>query len=171
MTLIQHEVALRRVGAALAVAAAVAVFAPRVGEPDRHEACAIGWIRPVQHWERVHARAHGGAYATLACLADPECAPEVHRQELPVDLDFIKAQHSCGYRIEFFAGPKAESRGREERFGRALTRFAVVAVPADPSSGRRAFCGDDRSEIFYTKDGRPPRVADGRCLDTSHQIR
>lgn len=171
MTSKGHGVALRRVVAALAVVLAFAVFAPRVGERDRNEACAIGWIRPLQHWEAVHARAHGGAYATLACLADPACAPEVHRQEPPGDLDFIKAQDRCGYRIEFVPGPKAEPRGREERLGRALTRFAVVAVPADPSSGRRAFCGDDRGEIFYTKDGTPPRVADGRCLDTEHEVR
>jgi hypothetical protein len=51
-----------------------------------------------------------------------------------------------------------------------MTHFAVVAVPVESSPRKRAFCGDDRGDIYYTMGGVVPRVKAGRCLDTWHTV-
>jgi hypothetical protein len=106
-----HEVVIRRLLAAAVVIGALLVFAPRVGERDRDEACAIGWIRAVQDVQREQAKARGW-YATPDCLADPDCAPEAHRLWSWAHLDFSETHVACGYRLEFHAGPPSGRRGR-----------------------------------------------------------
>jgi hypothetical protein len=165
-----HGIAVRRTAAGVVVVCALLFFAPRVGERDRDEARAIGWIRPVQHWQQIHARAHDGAYATMECLTDPRCAPEVHREGPPPGPDFGATSERDGYRFQFHAGPLLRARSDERPSRTAMTHFAVVAVPVEPSPRKRAFCGDDRGDIYYTMGGAVPRVKAGRCLDTWHTV-
>lgn len=166
-----HEVAIRRAVVAAALVCALLVFAPRVGEQDRGEACAIGWIRALQDLEQTQAKASGW-YATPECLADPDCAPDVHRLWSWADFNFSETRVACGYRLQFHAGAPVTRSPAEAAKARALTRFAAVAVPVSGSPGeRRAFCGDDRGRIYYRTAGAVPRVSEGRCLDTAREVR
>ena len=161
---------IRRAAAAIVVLCTFVLTSARVGEGDRTEARAIAAIRAILSGESAYASIHG-FYDTLECLSSPSCIPGVEGQERFLQPYLAVAQERHGYRFDFHAGPKAESGSDAPRSPSAMTRFAVVAIPLDHGSQRRAFCGDDRGFIYFTTAGRMPRVDRGRCLDTGSPIR
>jgi hypothetical protein len=143
-------VIVRRTAAAAFIGLALIVLAPRVGEPDRTEAVAIGTLRMIVSGEQAYASANDGYFDTPAVASSSE--------------------HGA-YQVQFHPGPKA-ARESGEQSPTAMTRFAVVAVPTDPmASRRRAFCADDRGTIYVTIGGTRPRIDSTRCLDTSSPLR
>lgn len=166
------DVGVRTTAAVAAVVLALILWAPRVGEPDRSEAIAIGRLRAILSAEQAYASANSGLFNTPACLAMPSCASGTDqpvRAFLGPGVD--TGLDRGGYYVQFHPGPKAERPTRRDS-STALTRFAVVAIPTDPrASGRRAFCADDRGTVYVEVGGVEPRVEAGRCLDTRSPLR
>jgi hypothetical protein len=160
----------KRACAAVVVLCTFALTSARVGEGDRTEPGAIAAIHAILSGESAYASVHG-FYDTLECLSSPSCIPGVESQERFLQPNLAAAQERQRYRFDFHAGPKAESGSDAPRSPSAMTRFAVVAIPLEHGSQRRAFCGDDRGIIYFTIGGRVPRVDRGRCLDTGSPIR
>src|SRR5262249_50016158 len=155
----------RRTAAAFAVLLGIAVFAPRVGEPDRTEASVISVLRAIVSGEKTYASMNGGYYETLACLAHPSRGPgprSTPQIYLAPELAAVKERR--GYRFEFHEGPRgrpldsAPSRSESAASRSGLTSFAVVAVPVNLGAGkRRLFCTDDRQLIYVTPEPSIPR--------------
>ena len=162
--------AMRRVVVFTAIALGAAVFAPGVGERDRSESAAIGAIRAVVSAEKAYAAMTGG-YDTLECLATSSCIPGIDQDRRRfLDPSLATSRRIRGYHLAFHRGPEAGNGGRKVS-ATAMTRFAVVALPAAPgAASRRAFCGDDSGSIYLTPGDRVPRVSGGRCLDKEHPL-
>ena len=168
----RYDIGVRRTAAAAVIASALIVFAPRAGEPDRTEAIAIGTLRAIVSGEKAYASANDGYFDTPACLAAPSCMPGTDRGVRPfLAASLATGLERRGYQVQFHPGPKAEGESGKQS-PTAMTRFAVVAVPADSMTSRRpAFCADDRGTIYVTVDGTSPHIDAGRCLDTSSPFR
>ena len=165
-------VGVRRAIVAVVLLWTFALTTRRVGEGDRAEPSAIGAVRAVVSGELAYASINEGYYDTLECLSAPTCIPGVGGHSAFLQPDLAATEERFGYRLEFHAGPRAESGSEQRRSRSAMTRFAVVAVPLNPwAAQRRAFCGDDRGPIYFTRGGTVPRVEAGRCLDTGSPIR
>jgi hypothetical protein len=163
---------LRRAAAVVVFLGTFAVLEERIRESNHAEANGIGLIRAVISGESSYAAAYG-YYDRLECLASPRsCVPGVTSptQFVPPDVATSRGEIRF-YRFELHAGPRATSAGGSSKSPSAMTRYAVVAVPLISSPRKyRAFCGDDRQVIYQTTDGAVPRVADGRCVDTTHVL-
>ena len=140
----------------------VVLAAPRVGERDNSEARAIGMIRAVTSAETAYAAFHGERYTILDCLAHRACSG-LGDGALFLERGWATTREQDGFHFEFFAGPGAATDTPS-----AITSFAIVAVPRDAGRRtRRAFCADDRAVVYESPPGITPRVARGRCVDTS----
>jgi hypothetical protein len=134
---------------------------------------AIGTLRAVVSGEQAYASVNDGYFDTLECLATPSCITGTGRAFQPfLPPGVITAMEHRGYRLEFHAGPKAERESRRGTSPSAMSRFAVVAVPASAETARRrVLCADDRGTIYVTSGGMRPRVSVGRCLETASPLR
>jgi hypothetical protein len=167
-----YDVGVRRTAAAAVIVAALIVFAPLAGEPDRTESVAISTLRAIISGEKAYGSANDGYFDTLACLAARSCMPGTDRGVRPFLAPGIATGlENRGYHVQFHPGPKAEREsGRQSPT--AMTRFAVVAVPTDSMTPRRrGFCADDRGTIYVATGGTRPQIDAARCLDTSSPLR
>lgn len=157
---------MRWVVVATGLLVAFAIAAPPVGEGDRSESIAVGFLRAVTSAEASHFDTHG-RYATLECLVlrsggrGPLLNPSVPRLE-----------PHAGYRFEFHHDGPPASQEAERRCSAPIKSFAIVATPATPHGSRyRSFCADDRNTIYVIAAGESPRVEGARCADTSAPLR
>jgi hypothetical protein len=128
-----------------------------------NESGVVGDIRSMQSMQAAYAASSGGAYGTLECLRDPQkCGFPPGTPEF-CDKRLVYSGVERGYLREFFVGPRWSGESKAETARTGVTRFAVVAAPATPTAGQRAFCGDDTGRICVSMDGIPPKPVDGRC--------
>ena len=132
---------------------------------------AITALKRITVAEIQHASIYG-YYDGLDCLIVPRCVPrEAFMDEGFLSADWAADAERRGYRIEFIAGPPADLVPNDQMSRTALSRFAVRATPVDPrGTERRAFCTDDRNQVFASRGGLPPRVENGRCVDDSEPL-
>jgi hypothetical protein len=147
------------------IVAAIAIPSLMRARVAANEAATIADVRSVVAAQAAYARANGGGYGELTCLAQPRtCAAENAREGDWLNADLVSLAERNGYKRSFLPGTPAEKKG-------ALRSFAYTAVPQNKGvTGTRSFCGDSDGRVCSVGDGAPIEVQDGRCPQSCQSI-
>lgn len=123
----------------------------------------------------AYRSATGFLDARLGCVELPAtCIPGRDPDESFLGPSLVSLLPRRGYLRRFHPGPAVPREQIEAKGGSptSVVSFAYVAVPEVPlETGLRAFCADDTGRICFTRAGRAPRVADGRCPESATEPR
>ena len=127
-------------------------------------------LQQVLEAQRQYSRTTGFFDGRLACLELPSLCVAGHDPDTSlIGPALASGMTRRGYTRRLIAGPPAQRHeiAAKNASSTSVTAFAFLVVPEVPSvSGIRAYCGDDTGTICYTRDGRTPPVANGRCRAT-----
>ena len=131
---------------------------PRI---SANESFAIGDVRAVILAQREYAKANGGHFDTLNCLAQPsECLPS-YSVELPAFLSEPLDGVRNGYVREFIPGPPAEG---DAVSGSSIQSYVFTVYPVKSgTTGVRSFCGGASGAIYMNVTGARITAVDGGC--------
>jgi type II secretory pathway pseudopilin PulG len=150
----------------IGIIAAIAIPSLLRARVSANEAAAIGDVRTVISAEAAYQSANGGYYDTLECLAGPtRCIPNYPANGATfIDTQLTRSE-KMGYRRSFHPGPPADAAGRGTSYSpSSIQSYAYVAEPSTMGqTGVRAFCGNEAGIVCEMRNGRMPRIEDGRC--------
>jgi HEAT repeat protein len=145
---------------------------PGVAGPEEWQSAFDNEFRVLQQITRLleaqgsYWQANGRFAARLECLErNAQCAGNKERNGPYLGAVLSSQFPYQGYRRRFEPGPSAArpTDAAADQPGGVMS-FAYVVEPEVPfESGIRAFCADETGAICFTRDGRAPETANGRC--------
>jgi type II secretory pathway pseudopilin PulG len=131
-----------------------------------NEASVVSDIRSILEAQTAYARANGGYFDALECLARPaECIPGYPADGAPFLAEMLPMVKS-GYEREFVPGtpPDRSEVAFQNLSPSSMLSYVYLAHPVTAGvTGTRSFCADYTGRICVGLDGSPLPIVNGQC--------